>query len=340
MAKISIIVPVYNAEKYLDQCIGSIVNQTFSDFELILVDDGSRDQSAQMCDAWMEKDTRIKVIHKENGGPQSAVVEGIKYADSEIIGFCDSDDYVSKDYYGTLYNAFAENDVDMVCGKLNIVYDGKATQYNRDKEYVILKKNEILNDFWESSGQLRLGNHRYTKLFRKSIMLEIVDEFNPDLRMGEDSIHILLYLEKCSKICYLTNFDGYFYRQVSTSLMHHIDKKQIYHHMLWMEELKRVAEKYGHPFQICNVLNDSIMCALLYGCMASCNNIGLKIDYVKLVLSAIIDKKSFVNRYYTNLNPVLKVGFRLLQLGCIKLGTIYASTYISLVRSVMGNPIS
>ena len=95
MAEISIIVPVYNVEQYLDRCVNSILNQTFTDFELILVDDGSKDHCPEMCDEWSKKDARITVIHKENGGAGSARNIGMKKASGKYVCFVDSDDWVS-----------------------------------------------------------------------------------------------------------------------------------------------------------------------------------------------------------------------------------------------------
>lgn len=97
MPKISIIVPVYNVEKYLRKCIDSILNQTFKDFELILIDDGSTDESGKICDEYNLKDNRIKVIHKENGGLSSARNAGLDIAQGEYIGFVDSDDWIESD---------------------------------------------------------------------------------------------------------------------------------------------------------------------------------------------------------------------------------------------------
>jgi glycosyltransferase involved in cell wall biosynthesis len=103
MAEISIIVPVYNVERYLERCVKSILNQSFSDFELILVDDGSPDNCPQMCDEWAEADARIKVIHKENGGLSSARNAGLEIAQGNYIGFVDSDDWIEPDMYAYLY---------------------------------------------------------------------------------------------------------------------------------------------------------------------------------------------------------------------------------------------
>ena len=93
---ISIIVPIYNVEKYLSRCVDSILNQTFTDFELILVDDGSTDNSGKICDEYAEKDCRIKVIHKDNWGVSSARNVGLENSVGEYIMFCDSDDFVEK----------------------------------------------------------------------------------------------------------------------------------------------------------------------------------------------------------------------------------------------------
>lgn len=112
--KISIIVPVYRVENYLDRCIKSILNQTFTDFELILVDDGSPDRCPQKCDDWCKVDKRIKVIHKENGGLSSARNAGLEAAKGEYIGFVDSDDWITCDMYELLYRLAKKYKADIV----------------------------------------------------------------------------------------------------------------------------------------------------------------------------------------------------------------------------------
>ncbi|HEL7541574.1 TPA: glycosyltransferase, partial [Enterococcus faecalis] len=125
MPKISIIVPVYNVEKYLEKCVRSILAQTFTDFELILVDDGSPDSSGAMCDQFAEQDERVKVIHKENGGLSDARNAGIEIATGEYLGFVDSDDYIADDMYELLYTNIVKEDADLsICGIYD-VYEGK-----------------------------------------------------------------------------------------------------------------------------------------------------------------------------------------------------------------------
>lgn len=118
MPKISIIVPIYNVEKYIEKCIQSILNQTFSDFELILVNDGSTDSCGEICDKYKKLDDRIIVIHKVNGGLSSARNAGIDIARGEYIGFIDSDDYIHEKMYEILYNnAITYNSDIVICKK-------------------------------------------------------------------------------------------------------------------------------------------------------------------------------------------------------------------------------
>ena len=123
---LSIVVPVYNVEKYLDECVLSIVSQTVRDLEIILVDDGSTDSSGAMCDAWAEKDSRITVYHKPNGGLMSAWKYGVARASGDYIGFVDSDDWIDADMYEKMLAAATDTGADMVCGSFVREYtDGR-----------------------------------------------------------------------------------------------------------------------------------------------------------------------------------------------------------------------
>ena len=126
--EISIIVPVYNTEQYLDRCIRSIVRQTFPDFELILVDDGSPDACPHMCDMWAERDSRIRVLHKENGGLSSARNAGLAAAVGNYIGFVDSDDWIAEDMYEHLYGLLCTTGADIASGRIRRVRGGRREE--------------------------------------------------------------------------------------------------------------------------------------------------------------------------------------------------------------------
>ena len=119
---VSVIVPIYNSGKYLDKCIDSIVNQTYKNLEIILVDDGSTDNAPEICDEWAKKDERIKVIHQENGGVSKARNVGLDNVTGEYISFVDSDDYVVRNYIDFLYYNLHAYGADISMGKQKVTY--------------------------------------------------------------------------------------------------------------------------------------------------------------------------------------------------------------------------
>ena len=136
--KVSIIVPVYNVEKYLDRCMESLLNQTLKDIEIILVDDGSPDNCPQMCDEYAKKDSRVKVVHKANAGLGYARTSGLEVATGEYVAFVDSDDYVDLDAYQTMYNEAVRENADYVCCGYKRIAHGKCVW-----EYRGIPKNKI-----------------------------------------------------------------------------------------------------------------------------------------------------------------------------------------------------
>lgn len=149
--QISIIVPVYKVEQYLDRCIKSILNQTFTNLELILVDDGSPDRCPEICDEWERKDSRIKVIHKQNGGAGAARNAGLQIASGKYIGFVDSDDWIEANMYQELHQLATKYDADMViCNRFD--RNGKRIA---DKDVVIelWNKNDCMNHFFRVHGE-------------------------------------------------------------------------------------------------------------------------------------------------------------------------------------------
>lgn len=134
---ISIVVPIYKVEKYLDKCVDSIVSQTYDNLEIILVEDGSPDNCPKMCDEWAKKDKRIRVIHKENGGLSDARNKGIEVAKGEYITFVDSDDYIENDYVEFLYENLTNNNADISMGKQYVRYPNKTLNTGSGNIYIV-----------------------------------------------------------------------------------------------------------------------------------------------------------------------------------------------------------
>lgn len=163
---ISVIVPIYNVEHYLDRCIKSILNQTYKNLEVILVDDGSPDNCPQKCDEWALLDDRIRVIHKENGGLGSARNAGLKICKGDYVSFVDSDDWISCDMYETLLDVFSkENNVSIAVGKIVKTNTEKIKEKDSCNEYTIFSQDEYARKFFRIDSNepvLYVVNKLYT----------------------------------------------------------------------------------------------------------------------------------------------------------------------------------
>ena len=193
---VSVIVPVYNVEKYIDRCVNSIINQTYKTIEIILVDDGSTDSCSKICDKYANEDTRIKVIHKENGGLSDARNEGIKIATGKYITLIDSDDYVEPDYVELLYNLLIENDADMSVCKHFVVYENAGTIDTGTGNFYNLSPKEAL-EMLLYGNDFDLG--ACEKLYKKELFENIK---YPKGRLFEDAATTYKLIDLCKKISF------------------------------------------------------------------------------------------------------------------------------------------
>ena len=167
--RVSVIVPVYNVAPYLDKCVQSIVDQELSDIEIILVDDGSTDESGALCDAWIERDARIRVIHKENGGLSEARNTGIDAARAPWLGFIDSDDWIAPSMYSRLLACAEENNAQMAVGGVKSVYVNREVVVGDGGKF-IMNRSEAFKEFM--SGE-RLRIWVPVKLYARSLFDEV-----------------------------------------------------------------------------------------------------------------------------------------------------------------------
>lgn len=214
---ITIIVPVYNVEKYLSKCLDSIICQTYKNLQIILIDDGSTDNSALICDEYAIKDDRIEVIHKKNGGLSSARNAGLDIARGDYISFVDSDDYIANDMIETAYNAVIAEKADLCIFGIKWIYeDGKT--YDKVSYSPII--DEMLNKN-QAFHKLCLDGYFYyvtavNKLYKKSIF----NNFRfPVGKLHEDEFTVHYIFNACEKIVSIKN-ELYFYIQRENSIMH------------------------------------------------------------------------------------------------------------------------
>ncbi len=212
MDLISIIVPVYKVEAYLDQCVRSIVDQTYKNLEIILVDDGSPDGCPAICDAWAERDGRIRVIHKENGGLSDARNAGMAIATGEFIGFVDSDDHIAPNMYEELYRRLNETDSDIsACGVEMFWEDGRRARLTAEGD-VILDNSDAMEAIVTESW---LKQPVWYKLYRRETVEGILFEKG---KYHEDVFWSYQPVARAKRVCV---FDAplYFYRQREESIM-------------------------------------------------------------------------------------------------------------------------
>lgn len=240
---ISIIVPVYNVADYLPICLSSILHQTFSDFELILVDDGSTDGSGEICDGWALKDKRIKVIHKQNGGLSSARNAGLDVARGEYISFIDSDDYVASDMLNKLKRMFdLEPGVDVSVCVMNCFTEISHSKC-RQKSFLKYKKNAVFSSsrFLKLILNHKVDNAVCNKLYKKASIGNIRFETG---KINEDILFNVQVLMSTKIVSYLSE-PLYFYRIRSGSITQQANPKMFDFILNSFQVKEMVIQCYG-----------------------------------------------------------------------------------------------
>ena len=202
--KISIIVPVYNVEAYLERCVESILKQTYTNLEILLVNDGSTDKSGELCDKLALRDHRIRVIHKENGGLSDARNRGIDEANSNLIGFIDSDDYIDEDMYEILYRQMVASKADLsMCGHYDVYHQIPEKQVAEIKTWELMPE-EAIKMVMEAKI---LSVTAVNKLYKKALFEQLRFRIG---KIAEDAFIMVDLIHQCSKIV-ATNEKKYYY---------------------------------------------------------------------------------------------------------------------------------
>lgn len=245
---ISIIVPVYNGDKYLSRCVDSILNQTFQDWELLLVDDGSTDKSGEICDEYVTKDDRIRGLHKSNGGVSSARNYGLTRIQGEWVTFIDGDDYIEPNYFSIL---LSNVNVDLIVSGVKFSNTEGKSLPPCDKIIKISEENKYFLDKEFCGLYFRTP---WAKLFKRDIIERFHLSFNTNLHIGEDTEFVFRYISIVKDIR-LIPFSGYcyklnFYEQARRHAMNAID---LYHHLdsiLWTSGLKPLCDRLHYNFPL------------------------------------------------------------------------------------------
>lgn len=292
MPKISIIVPVYKVEQYLDRCVESILAQTFTDFELILVDDGSPDNCPQMCDEWAKKDCRIVVIHKPNEGVSIARNAALDIAKGEYIAFCDSDDYWGTNYLKNMYDAMVSSNADMVVSKYTTFYE------NGDiKEDAVLKHAIGITKIPTKEERIRYlytydrlhGWEVWTRLFKKSIIDTHQIRFPTTCKnYAEDMGFVLAYNLYANVIQSIDNLE-YFYMIRFGSMMR--NSKNV----IKVDEMNEVSKWFYQKYiDVFNSKKQKLAYAIMHFLI-------LRVEYIRLVGT---EKYQYLRKYLDTINDI------------------------------------
>lgn len=219
-ALISIIIPVYKVEKYLEKCIQSVINQTYENLQIILVDDGSPDNCGKICDEYAKKDHRIEVIHKSNGGLSDARNKGLEIAKGEYIGFVDSDDYIEADMYEVLYNLLKQYNADVSICNFYTVSQEKIAIKNADNGIKEYNRIEILKEILLDNN---IQSYAWNKLYKRELFGEIK---YPVGKKYEDIGTTFYLLEKCNKVV-VTGKPEYYYINRQDSIVNNVTETTI-----------------------------------------------------------------------------------------------------------------
>lgn len=213
---ISVIIPIYMVEKYLNKCIDSVINQTYKNLEIILVNDGSKDNCKKICEEYAKKDSRIKIINKSNGGLSDARNKGLEVSNGKYIGFVDSDDYISKDMYKNLYENIIKYDADIaICEYIEVNENGENIKENKkiiENGVKIYSREEAMYKLLEDN---EITNHVWNKLYKSSLFKDI--EFPKGLKF-EDIAVMYKLIDKANRVVHISEI-LYFYVQRDGSIL-------------------------------------------------------------------------------------------------------------------------
>lgn len=262
---VSVIVPIYGIDRYVGICIESLINQKYSNLEIILVDDGSPDRSPEICDLYANKDNRIKVIHKSNGGLVSARKAGLEVSIGEYVGYVDGDDWVDPGFYEALVKAITDFDSDIaIAGMCRDLFSissritSKIPAGNYEGERLIKLKQNMLT--YEKFSRIGVTTYVWNKLFKRKLLLGYQMSVDNGISIGEDAAVTYPYLMECKRVSIIDNCD-YHYRQREDSMLKKATaySKEVVGLRKLYEHLISAAKGYDEVFNYENQIRDFVL---------------------------------------------------------------------------------
>lgn len=322
--KISVIIPIYKVEPYLRKCLDSVVQQTHRNLEIILIDDGSPDNCGEICDEYAEKDNRIIVIHKENGGLSAARNDGIRRATGDWLTFVDSDDWCELDYYEKLIAAADEETADVIfAGGYYLEYPSKRKTFYTTREAYSCSATETIEDL---RIRVKYGLP-WDKLYRTAFLKENAFLFDESIRSFEDYLYNFQVLGKARKVLFTTGI-GYHYRQWQESIGHGFNPNKPKFNDALISKLYARAEESGMSEKMKDGINAAVLCTIAVA--LDCyyfhpDNPKSRSDIYK-ELNDMVNKPAYYaaiysqsNRYLSKRQLILKYALRINRGGALRM---------------------
>lgn len=252
---LSVIVPVYNTKKYLAQCLNSILNQAYSDVEIILVDDGSTDGSAEVCDSYEKADSRVRVIHQKNCGCIYARLSGIKDSKGEYIGFVDSDDWIEADMYQVLISAAVEKNCDIVSMGYMTVSESERKAVDDAVFFGFYEKEKNLDNLLAGmmyeETEKRRGIHPalWSKVIRRELLMEAYTRVEENITLGEDAAIFYPCCLHAERIFIMKEY-LYYYRVHSESMCRSMNIDTILKINSFYQHMQKTFSRYGEKYNL------------------------------------------------------------------------------------------
>lgn len=309
---VSIVIPIYNSGKYLEQCIVSVLNQTYFYMEIILINDGSTDNSADICNQFADKDRRIKVIHQKNGGVSLARNVGIENSQGEYICFIDSDDYIENNMIAYLVSSFENNDVDLaMCG---YYINNKKMDNNSNVNRIF---NRIETAQIVSGLKYNYRGYLWNKMFKTDIIKNYNLSFSSDYYICEDALFCQKYIKYIDKSVCLSEAKYHYIKHENSAMRQKLNTKRF-----------SVLKAYEEIINICQDYNNKEL------------NLQLRCNYIRhniLILKSMLLNQNVENLYfgqkaYSNLkrnfliyisNRKISFSHKVLGLGVLILSPLY-----------------
>ena len=309
--KISIIIPVYNVEPYLSRCIDSVLNQSFSNFELILINDGSTDQSGDICDEYAVKDNRVRVVHQPNSGVSVARNYGIRLAKGDFITFIDGDDYVETDLLKVLYELVIENQCDMAMCSYKLIYDDKIIDSGTN-QWRMYDNKEACELFFCDQKPFA-PSYTWGRIIKRNLFENI--KFREDVFLMEDTLLNTEIMLKCDNGIIVTEQTLYNYVQRDGSASNSFNGRRITSFYA-LEELLKLAKSVSPVYEqrflkVYAKLNLGILQDIIkYGFNDYKESYieiskGLNQKFLKIMKSSSISRKNKIHLLILKFNPYL-----------------------------------